>query len=52
MDEDIFECLGLDSLQALDFLSKLEGEFGVTIPDSRLKDIRTFRSLVEITACN
>lgn len=50
LDEDIFERLGLDSLQALDFLSTLESEFGITIPDSRLKDIHTFRNLVDIVS--
>lgn len=48
LDEDMFECLGLDSLRALDFLSVLEVEFGITIPDNRLKDIKTFRNLVDV----
>ncbi|HEX5037335.1 MAG TPA: acyl carrier protein [bacterium] len=50
LDEDMFERLGLDSLRALDFLSVLEVEFGITIPDNRLKDIKTFRNLVDVVS--
>jgi acyl carrier protein len=52
LDEDIFERFGIDSLQALDLLSSVELEFGVTIPDSRLKEIKTLRNLVAVaTRC-
>lgn len=46
-DDDFFERLGIDSLQALEFLSELEMEFDVEIPDYELQGVRTFRALAE-----
>lgn len=44
-DDDLFERLGIDSLQALDLLSRLEEVFDVEIPDWEVQDARTFREL-------
>jgi acyl carrier protein len=44
-DDDFFKTLGIDSLQALDLLTKLENHFGVELPDYELQGITDFRSL-------
>ena len=48
LDQDFFEVLGIDSLQALDLLTELEDRFGVEIPDYELQDVRTFSGLVSV----
>jgi Acyl carrier protein len=45
--DDLFERLGIDSLQALDLLGELELEFGVEIPDYILKEASTLGGLAE-----
>ena len=47
-DDDFFEALSIDSMQAMEMLTDLESEFGVEIPDYELADIRTFRELVTV----
>ena len=47
-DDDFFEALSIDSMQAMEMLTDLESEFGVEIPDYELADIRTFRELVSV----
>jgi acyl carrier protein len=47
IDDDFFERLGINSLQALDLLSELEAEFDVQIPDYELQGVTTFRGLAE-----
>jgi len=44
-DDDFFEKLGINSLQALDLLGDLELEFRVMIPDYVLAEITTFDGL-------
>jgi acyl carrier protein len=44
---DIFEALGIDSVQVLELLSELELTFGIEIPDYELRDVRTFAELAE-----
>ncbi len=44
-DSDIFESLGVDSMQVLELLSELELHFDVEIPDYELRDVRTFGQL-------
>ncbi|MEZ6187433.1 MAG: acyl carrier protein [Planctomycetota bacterium] len=44
-DADLFQGLGIDSVQALELLSELEREFGVEVPDYELLDVRTFADL-------
>jgi acyl carrier protein len=38
--------LGFDSLEMVDLLTAAEAEFGIQIPDSRLRDIQTVGDLV------
>ncbi len=45
--DDLFEKLGIDSLQAFDLLGELELKFGVEIPDYILKETSTFGGLAE-----
>lgn len=44
-DADLFETLGIDSLQALDLLTDLEEAFGVEIPDYELQGVTTLAGL-------
>ncbi|HKU43085.1 MAG TPA: acyl carrier protein [Polyangiales bacterium] len=46
-DGDVFESLGIDSMQVLSLLSELEAVFGVEVPDYELREVRTFRQLAE-----
>ena len=44
-DEDFFKTLGIDSLQALDLLTRLENHFHVEMPDYELQGVTDFRTL-------
>jgi acyl carrier protein len=44
-DDDFFKSLGVDSLQALDLLTRLEHHFNVELPDYELQGISDFRTL-------
>jgi acyl carrier protein len=44
-DEDFFQALGIDSLQTLDLLTKLENHFRVELPDYELQGVTDFRTL-------
>jgi acyl carrier protein len=44
-DDDFFKTLGLDSLQTLDLLTKLENHFRVELPDYELQGVSDFRTL-------
>jgi len=44
-DDDFFKTLGIDSLQALDLLSKLEHHFRIELPDYELQGVSDFRTL-------
>jgi acyl carrier protein len=44
-DGDFFKALGINSLQALDLLTKLENHFHVELPDYELQGVSDFRSL-------
>jgi len=44
-DDDLFATLGLDSLKALDLLSRLEAHFGVELPDWEMQGVADFRTL-------
>jgi len=46
-DEDFFKTLGIDSLQALDLLTKLEQHFRIELPDYELQGVSDFRTLAE-----
>lgn len=47
-NDDLFETLEIDSMQALSLLSALEESFGVEIPDYEIQDVRTFRQLADV----
>lgn len=44
-DDDFFKKFGIDSLQALDLLTRLENHFGVELPDYELQGVSDFRTL-------
>ena len=44
-DDDFFKTLRIDSLQALDLLTKLENHFRVELPDYELQSVSDFRTL-------
>ena len=46
-DDDVFESLGIDSVQVLELLSELELRLNVELPDYELRDVRTFAQLAE-----
>jgi acyl carrier protein len=45
--DDFFKKLGIDSLQALELLSRLENHFGIELPDYEVQGVSDFRTLVE-----
>ena len=44
-DDDFFKTLKIDSLQALDLLTRLENHFHVELPDYELQGVTDFRTL-------
>ena len=46
--DDLFDTLGIDSLQALDLLTDLEDAFDVEIPDYELQGVTTLGGLAEV----
>ena len=44
-DDDFFKTLGIDSLQALDLLTRLENHFHIELPDYELQGVSDFRTL-------
>ena len=46
-DDDFFKTLKIDSLQALDLLTKLENHFRIELPDYELQGVSDFRTLAE-----
>jgi acyl carrier protein len=44
-DDDFFKTLGIDSLQALDMLTRLEHHFNIELPDYELQGVSDFRTL-------
>jgi len=46
-DEDFFKKLGIDSLQTLDLLTRLENHFHVELPDYEVQGVTDFRTLAE-----
>ncbi len=47
-NDDLFEVLGIDSLQALDLLTDLEDAFDVEIPDYEVQGVNTLGGLAEL----
>ena len=46
-DGDFFKKLGINSLQALDLLTRLEQHFHIELPDYELQGVSDFRTLAE-----
>jgi acyl carrier protein len=44
-DDDFFKTLGIDSLQSLDLLTRLEQHFKIELPDYELQGVSDFRTL-------
>jgi acyl carrier protein len=44
-DDDFFTKLGINSLQALELLSRLENHFGIELPDYEVQGVSDFRTL-------
>jgi acyl carrier protein len=44
-DADFFKALGIDSLQTLDLLTRLEHHFHVELPDYEVQGVTDFRTL-------
>jgi acyl carrier protein len=46
-DDDFFKKLGIDSLQALSLLTKLEQHFNIELPDYEMQGVSDFRTLAQ-----
>jgi acyl carrier protein len=46
-DDDFFKKLNINSLQALDLLTRLEQHFQIELPDYELQGVSDFRTLAE-----
>jgi acyl carrier protein len=46
-DDDFFKKLDINSLQALDLLTRLEQHFRIELPDYELQGVSDFRTLAE-----
>jgi acyl carrier protein len=46
-DDDFFKKLAINSLQALDLLTRIEEHFHVELPDYELQGVSDFRTLAE-----
>jgi acyl carrier protein len=46
-DDDFFKTLKIDSLQALELLTRLEHHFSVELPDYELQGVSDFRTLAD-----
>lgn len=44
-EDDFFKKLGIDSLQALELLTRLENHFGIELPDYEMQGVTDFRTL-------
>ena len=45
--DDFFKKLGINSLQALDLLTRIEHHFHIELPDYELQGVSDFRTLAE-----
>jgi acyl carrier protein len=46
-DDDFYKKLGIDSLQTLDLLSRLEDYFHIELPDYEVQGVSDFKTLAE-----
>lgn len=47
-DANVVEDLGADSLDVVELLMSFEDEFGVSIPDEKLEELKTIPQIVKI----
>jgi acyl carrier protein len=45
--DDFFNKLGIDSLQTLEMLSRIENHFGIELPDYEVQGVSDFKTLAE-----
>jgi acyl carrier protein len=45
--DDFFKKLGIDSLQALELLSRIENHFAIELPDYEVQGVSDFKTLAE-----
>lgn len=46
-EDDFYKKLGIDSLQALEMLSRLENHFQIELPDYEVQGVSDFKTLAE-----
>ncbi|MGH9555652.1 MAG: acyl carrier protein [Terriglobales bacterium] len=46
-DDDFYKKLGIDSLQALELLTRLENHFRIELPDYEAQGVTDFRTLAQ-----
>jgi acyl carrier protein len=46
-EDDFYEKLGIDSLQTLELLSRLENHFHIELPDYEVQGVSDFKTLAE-----
>jgi len=46
-EDDFYKKLGIDSLQALELLSRLENHFKIELPDYEMQGVSDFKTLAE-----
>lgn len=51
-DTDIIEDLGADSLDIVEMLMAIEENFGVTVPDEDIAELKTVRDIVDYVEKN
>jgi acyl carrier protein len=49
-EQDLFDALEIDSVDAMTLLTALESEFRIEIPDYEIQDVRTFSALADVIA--
>lgn len=49
-EQDLFDALEIDSVDAMTLLTALETEFRIEIPDYEIQDVRTFSGLADVIA--
>jgi acyl carrier protein len=49
-EQDLFDALEIDSVDAMTLLTALENEFRIEIPDYEIQDLRTFAALADVIA--
>lgn len=48
-DEHFVRDLGVDSMMALEMVSRIEKRYGIRIPEESLRQMATFNDIVEVT---